>query len=443
MVRHVLINCCTQPFVHSCLQKGSIFHLARQHSKVLSCFMAGQYAFCALALVVPMRALRTDVVEATESSYPWMDFPVDAEHIQAELQQRLALGSFPEAPAPGNQLLDSSKHDDVSSMELLHEVRVSWAQGGGREGCKGQLGGLLASLAAACEEASPEEHYVFKYYKPKLPQKTCAASSADLFIFGQRLVEALQVPEEEVVEKRLTPDVAKLVQSLYFLRSWLVPLATARQASLLWAGFWDGDPKNRTTLQTLSDFAAATDHQTVHPTTELGRLIELHGELSHCYASQTRHFMDNMWSFSSMAFVMGMKAKTQGTVVALVNKAMDGPRALQDSVLFQHELPTLGVAAWGLGFWAPQVLLLDLQGTCNQTSPALRKQLFARLTSWWQKKQELHWSSADYARRSRLEWKCVHCPPPCRLDSDLAQHVSRLIQAGVFLDDISINYRVL
>ena len=139
--------------------------------------------------------------------------------------------------------------------------------------------------------------------------------------------------------------------------------------------------------------------------------------------------MDNMWSFSSMAFVMGMRAKTQGTVVALVNKAMEGPRALQDSVLFQHELPTLGVAAWGLGFWAPQVLVLDLQGTCNQTSPALRKQLFARLTSWWQKKQELRWSAANFARRSRLEWRCVDCPPPCRLDLNLARHVSQLVEA--------------
>ena len=177
-------------------------------------------ALAALAFVASAGALRTEVADVAGSSdAPWSDVaPVCAKSIQAELEERLALlGSVPA------QLVSDPEHEDVQSMELLHEIRVSWAQGGGQEGCKGQLGGLLASLAAACEEASPEEHYVFKYYKPKLPQKTCAASSDDLFIYGQRLVEALQVPEEEVLEKKLTPEVAKLVQSLYFLRTGWCP----------------------------------------------------------------------------------------------------------------------------------------------------------------------------------------------------------------------------
>ena len=199
---------------------------ARRSQTRFQLLMARQCVFSALAALAFVASAGAEVADVAGSSdAPWSDVaPVRAKSIQAELEERLALlGSVPA------QLVSDPEHEDVQSMELLHEIRVSSAQGGGQEGCKGQLGGLLASLAAACAEASPEEHYVFKYYKPKLPQKTCTASSADLFIYGQRLVEALQVPEEEVVEKRLTPDVAKLVQSLYFLRSWLVPPPTTRR----------------------------------------------------------------------------------------------------------------------------------------------------------------------------------------------------------------------
>ena len=56
-----------------------------------------------------------------------------------------------------------------------------------------------------------------------------------------------------------------------------------------------------------------------------------------------------------MSFVLGMRERAQGTVIALVNKADQG-----------------------LGFWSPKVILVDLMGTCDKTSPALQKQLLAR-----------------------------------------------------------------
>ena len=401
----------------------------------LACSMAPFPAACALALAMMgvACALRAEVTEkSAERAVPQLlENPIiAAKDVQAELEHQLP---SLESEDLSNLLTGDAGKGNALSSKLLTEIRSAWLRGVASSspsaGCWEQLGGLLADLEAVCQEASPEEHYTFKYYEPALPEKDCAASAMDIFIYGQRLVEALQVPEEQVEQKRVSPELAPLVQSLYFLRSWLVPLATTSHSAMLWAGFWDGDPENRTTQQALFEFAAATDHETMHPSTELGRMIERRGELSHCYRGKTLDFMNNMWSFCSMSFIMGMKSKAQGTVVAVVNKAMEGQRALQQSVLFQHELPTLGVAAWGLGFWAPRVVVLDLRGTCTQTSPALRQQLLARLTPWWRAKRKLHWSLEDFARRSSLEWMCVDCPE-CRLDSRLAQHVSFLVEAG-------------
>ena len=396
-----------------------------------------------LARLVPVaKSLRAEVASPVDPlpGPPWTDnAPVLAADLQLQLMLKppsIFMNHTPARPAASG--FESRIHVAKSSQLLLQMV-MAWLRKEDRGGCWDQLGGLLSDLNVACVEASPKEHYIFKYYEPALPEKDCVASAMDIFIYGQRLVEALQVPEEQVEQKRVSPELAPLVQSLYFLRSWLVPLATTSHSAMLWAGFWDGDPENRTTQQALFEFAAATDHETMHPSTELGRLIERHGQLSHCYSGETMDFMNNMWSFCSMSFVMGMKSKAQGTVVAVVNKAMEGQRALQQSVLFQHEFPTLGVAAWGLGFWAPEVIVLDLLGTCAQTSPALRQQLFARLGPWWAEKQKLHWSLEDFARRSELEWRCVDCPE-CRLDSHLAQHVARFIEARGFKSFRALRY---
>ena len=112
-----------------------------------------------------------------------------------------------------------------------------------------------------------------------------------------------------------------------------------------------------------------------------------------------------MWSIASMSFVLGMRDKAQGTVVALVNKRITGERKLSQSVLSAHEIPTVGIAAWGLGFWSPNVIVVDLMGTCDQTSPALQDRLLARLPSLARSMK--HWSPEAFAMRSRLRWQCI------------------------------------
>ena len=162
------------------------------------------------------------------------------------------------------------------------------------------------------------------------------------------------------------------------------------------------------------------------------QVIDSSDDLVDCYKEDTRHLLTNMWAITSMSFVLGMMERRQSTVVALVNKDMKGERALQKAVLYEHEIPTLGVAAYGLGYWSPQVLLIDMQGTCSQTSPALQRQLLSRLGAWVKAKQEQHWRLQDFVRRSRLHWRCLDCAnaETCNLDSALAQQVTQLVEAS-------------
>ena len=201
-----------------------------EKQKACPCFMACKYALVALTISIPAFALRTEVVEGAESLAPWRDLPlINTKQIQAQLLQHIALGSLPTA------LNSSDPKEDAVLTQLLEDIRVSRAKGSERGRCWEQLGGLLTSLIAACEDARPHEYQhsregIQEYgmfttfetiYKPKLPQKTCAESAADIFIFGQRLVEALQVPLLKVVndiwshsEEKISPELAKLVQSL-------------------------------------------------------------------------------------------------------------------------------------------------------------------------------------------------------------------------------------
>ncbi|CAE7850919.1 unnamed protein product [Symbiodinium sp. KB8] len=112
----------------------------------------------------------------------------------------------------------------------------------------------------------------------------------------------------------------------------------------------------------------------------------------------------------------------------LSNFKITGERNLSQSVLSTHEIPTVGLAAWGLGFWSPKVIVVDLMGTCSQTSPALQKQLFVRLPTW--AKSMKHWSAEAFARRSRLQWQCIDCSGACSLDDALAEHVEKLVKAA-------------
>ena len=78
------------------------------------------------------------------------------------------------------------------------------------------------------------------------------------------------------------------------------------------------------------------------------------------------------WPNGDNAFVKGMRMKRQNNVVALVHKEIEGERPLRESVPFQYEVPSIGLAAWGQGFWSPLVVLIDLLGICKHTSRAAK-----------------------------------------------------------------------
>ena len=343
-----------------------------------------------------------------------------ATQLQQILLQKLMAEEVPEMQGPKLE---------VSLKELVGTVRGAWAEGG-TSGCFQQLGSMIANLTAACHEQKPQdkELFVFRYYKPPLPKKTCKESVDDIFVHGRALAAAMQTSKEDLASLKVDRSTVAMVHSLYFLQAWLTPLAYTQSDALLWAGFWDADPRNRTTSETLHDFATATDHATVHPDSWLGQVIDRSNDLSDCYTEDMSQLMANMWTMVSVSFVLGMMERGQGTVVALVNKGMEGERPLEKAVLYEHEIPTLGLATYGLGYWSPQVLLIDLQGTCSQTSPALQQQLSSRLGPWAKSKQKRHWRLEDFVQRSRLRWRCLDCVnPACNLDNSLAKEVKQLV----------------
>ena len=351
---------------------------------------------------------------------PFVWKSTSATQLQQILLQKLMAEEVPEMQGPKLE---------VSLKELVGTVRGAWAEGG-TSGCFQQLGSMIANLTAACHEQKPQdkELFVFRYYKPPLPKKTCKESVDDIFVHGRALAAAMQTSKEDLASLKVDRSTVAMVHSLYFLQAWLTPLAYTQSDALLWAGFWDADPRNRTTSETLHDFATATDHATVHPDSWLGQVIDRSNDLSDCYTEDMSQLMANMWTMVSVSFVLGMMERGQGTVVALVNKGMEGERPLEKAVLYEHEIPTLGLATYGLGYWSPQVLLIDLQGTCSQTSPALQQQLSSRLGPWAKSKQKQHWRLEDFVQRSRLRWRCLDCVnPACNLDNSLAKELKQQV----------------
>ncbi|CAE7798934.1 unnamed protein product [Symbiodinium sp. CCMP2456] len=358
-------------------------------------------------------------------STPWREHPASpAEELQKSLSARLAGAEGQEI---AEKAVDEAQKQEQKLRELVANITGS-SQSASANLCYGQLGGAMASLTQACEGAKPEADWLLDYYDTILPKKTCNESVADIFAAGRALVETLHVSRHAVAALKLDNRTLRRYQALSFLRSWLVNLTRTSHPAMLWTGFWDGDPNNRTTKEKLSEFAHETDHAIVHPDSFLGRVVEEGQDLDACYVDDlTKSLASNMWAVVSMSFVLGMREKGQGTVVSLVNKDLTGERRLSKSVLFVHEMPTVGLAAWGLGFWSPKVVLVDLMGTCDQTSPALQMQLFARLPTW--AKSMPHWSRGAFALRSRLQWQCIDCSGACSLDKALAEHVDTLVKA--------------
>ncbi|CAE6958636.1 ANKRD50 [Symbiodinium sp. CCMP2592] len=373
-------------------------------------------------LLIP---LATGIRSKSDTPWPWEEHPASsAEELQELLRTALA-------QTRPNEATGEEPGDAVAQEEALREriasIRKDW-QSASATACHRQLGRLINNVTLACEGLQPKADWLLDYYVPALPNKTCAESTSDIFALGSELVETLHVSRDAVASVDVAGEMLRRYQALSFLRSWLVKLTETRQHALLWAGFWDGDPENRATQAALSNFAKAIEHATVHPNTFLGQAIEASENLDACYQDAlTRALAGNMWSIASMSFVLGMRERAQGTVIALVNKQIAGERSLSQSVLSTHEIPTVGLAAWGLGFWSPKVLVVDLMGTCDKTSPALQKRLLARLPSW--AKSMTNWSPEAFATRSRLQWQCIDCSGACSLDEALARHVEKLVEA--------------
>ena len=381
--------------------------------------MARWVCFLLIALAAGLRS-------KSDSAWPWEEHPASsAEELQELLRTVLAQSNTAEATGeePGDAVAQEG-----TLRERIARIRKDW-QSAGTTACHQQLGRLINNLTLACDGLQPKADWILDYYVPALPNKTCADSVSDIFALGNALVETLHVSRDAVASVDVAGETLRRYQALSFLRSWLVDLTRTHHHALLWAGFWDGDPENRTTQAVLSNFAKAIEHATVHPNTFLGRAIEASENLDACYEdAQTNTLTANMWSIASMSFVLGMRDRAQGTVIALVNKQSTGERNLSQSVLSTHEIPTVGLAAWGLGFWSPEVLVVDLMGTCDKTSPALQRRLLARLPSW--AKSMTNWSPEAFAMRSRLRWQCIDCSGACSLDEAFAAHVEKFVKAG-------------
>ena len=371
--------------------------------------------------------VRLEPPSFSSTTTPWADHAVlwhEHKMLQEKLTNMLAEATAVEA---GKEEPGDAQAQQSELRAVVTSIKKDWHSAEATV-CHQQLGQLMDNLTSACEQLRPKADWLLDYAAPTLPNKTCAESVSDIFAFGSELVETLRISRHSVASLEVDAETLRRYQALSFLRSWLVDLTRTDHHALLWAGFWDGDPQKRTTMTDLFNFAKKIDHSTVHPDSFLGQAIEASQDLNACYGDpQTSALAGKMWSVVSMSFVLGMRAKAQGTVIALVNKKVRGERSLSQSVLFNHEVPTVGLAAWGLGYWSPQVLVLDLMGTCQETSPALQKQLFARLPSW--AKSMIHWSPEAFATRSRLRWKCIDCSGHCSLDHSLAQHVQKLVEA--------------
>ncbi|CAE7604007.1 ANK1 [Symbiodinium sp. CCMP2592] len=364
---------------------------------------------------------------------PWTDLEsLTPEELQLSVLERLQQSN--------STSTEAKDYDDSPGQRLLlSQIQGSWRDKGTPK-CWRQLGRLLERLTEHCERSQKSEHWIFKFYEPRPPAKTCVDSVRDIFLHGQTLVRRMDVPRSKLASLDLPANTVREMQALMYLQSWFVPLAATTNSALLWAGFWDGDPTNRTTKSALFQFADETDHDTVHPDSILGRLIEESQDLNDCDKdASTNQMLQNMWTFSSMSFVSNMRAKAQGTVVAVVNKDLTGVRKLSDSVLFRYEMPTLGITAWGSGGWSPHIVILDMKGTCHDTSPSLRAQLAAHLRSWsgFRAKTSKDKTKA-FMKRSRASWDCVDCPPDaCNLDAALAQHIQRMVEAKKTQDDLN------
>ena len=105
--------------------------------------------------------------------------------------------------------------------------------------CLEQLGGLLNDLVRCCIG-------VFQVRSTSSEaERNCAGNSREvgsvdnIFLEGKAVVEAQPLPP--VVAMNF-PKTKPLVEAGRFLKEWIVEMATAKKAAILWAGFWTNAP---------------------------------------------------------------------------------------------------------------------------------------------------------------------------------------------------------
>ncbi|CAE7681471.1 mrs2 [Symbiodinium sp. CCMP2456] len=169
-------------------------------------------------------------------------------------------------------------------------------------------------------------------------------------------------------------------------------LAAAPHEAMLWAGFYEGEPRGLT-QKALQRFSNMVDTSIVHPSSILGKVVQKNNDLLGCRGDigalrpcccvrgGTRLIdkgpIAGFWSGASRFFVHGMASKNQSSVVAVLNKGLDLDTewSLQKSVFWNYELLQLEFEIGQNSDFRPQLLLVDLRGTCEDMTRLVMRRL--------------------------------------------------------------------
>ncbi|CAE7806277.1 mrs2, partial [Symbiodinium sp. KB8] len=210
---------------------------------------------------------------------------------------------------------------------------------------------------------------------------------------------------------------------------WYQKLAATPREAMLWAGFYDGSPLGLT-QKALQSFSNMVDTSIVHPSSILGKIVQRNHDLLGCrgdigawrpcccvkgtVSAIDKGPVAGFWSGASRFFVHGMASNNQSSVVAVLNKVLDEDKkwSLQKSVFWKYELPQLAFEIAEPLDFRPQLLLVDMRGTCEYMTMLVMRRL------------------ARYDHRAAKVWLtskpiiCLDCLQGlCDLDETLATRV--------------------
>lgn len=218
-------------------------------------------------------------------------------------------------------------------------------------------------------------------------------------------------------------EVKNLILGHPSLHQWFISLATTKKESVLWSGFSEGGEAERTSIEALLHFAEFLNKEPVTPSTELGKIIYEHGDFQMCYKDpKAQELLFHFWNKASRAFVEGMAQKQQSSVVMFINKDTNPEveRNLYHSVLWNYELPSLGsevketlLPGSSVRPWQPQLIIVDLRGTCKALRSLIPKQLgVSSLIKEWLEDKPIF---------------CIECVSPCKLNQDFAEELRKKV----------------